>query len=117
MPTFSPPTSVDLPTTSPEAPALANRLFRFYAPRGPRGRSVLKNSDNTYTTYDSPTQDQIDAAKVVTWPDGSRAPAAYIGGHVYDVTSQEYADLTAAGYAPPELQDLGGYAEGYPGGF
>lgn len=55
---------------------------------GARGRSVLKNA-GVYTTLDVPTSDQVDAADI-----------AYIGGHIYEITDEEYNALIAAGYSP-----------------
>lgn len=92
MPFFEPPVAYDLPGVwpgvDPRRPVtpLARRLFRHFG-GNPRGRSVLKAHDGTYTTVDTPSQDQIDASAV-----------AYIGGHRYEVTEAEAAALTAAGF-------------------
>lgn len=53
----------------------------------PRGRTVLKATNGTYSTVDVPTVDQMAAAAAV-----------YQGGHVYTVSTAEAAALTAAGY-------------------
>lgn len=100
MPTFSPPTALDLPSVNPYEPQdpLASRLWRHFGVRGPRGRSLLKNDDGTYTLVDTPTSDECDAAKEEKWPDGGVRPVFYLGGHRYEVTAAEAADLTAAGY-------------------
>lgn len=91
MPSFSPPTVNDVPAVSRDPDEIARnplgfRLFRHYG-ANPRGRSVLKSTLGVYSTVDTPTQDQIDAAAV-----------CYLGGHVYPITSAEAAALTTAGY-------------------
>lgn len=90
-PVFSPPTvddgpAVDFDKKEMEENPLGYRLFRHSRGRT-RGRTVLKAADGTYTTVDTPTQDQVDAAAV-----------AYMGGRVYQITAAEAASLTAAGY-------------------
>lgn len=50
------------------------------------GVTVLKN-DGVYTEVETPLQSQISAADI-----------AYMGGHTYDVSAEEAADLEAAGY-------------------
>lgn len=91
MATFSPPIVDDSGPVSFDANELATnplgfRLFRHYKARA-RGRTVLKSVGGVYSTVDTPSQDQIDAAAV-----------CYLGGHVYSVSSAEAAALTAAGY-------------------
>jgi hypothetical protein len=90
MPTFQPPTdnfhsladfSVDLPN-SPEV-RRAYGLLRHYGSL-PRGRNVYKLDTGTYTENEPSDMTTV----VIT----------YYGGHVYDLTEQEAADLTAAGY-------------------
>jgi hypothetical protein len=98
LPFFTPPTVDDLSAISydPGLHPLALRVARHMG-NNPRGRTVVKNSDNTYTTYDVPSQDTLSAAKVIAWPDGTKAPGYYIGGHRYEITNAEKADLQAAG--------------------
>jgi hypothetical protein len=59
------------------------RLFRFYAP-DPRGRNVFKLSDGSFVETDPADFNTIDRV--------------YLGGHNNEVSAQEVADLTAAGY-------------------
>lgn len=86
MALFEPPTVADVPRVLPDTTGPGYWLFRHFSPLL-RGRSVLKAHDGTYTTVDTPTGDQIDAASV-----------AYIGGHIYEISDDEAAALTAAGY-------------------
>lgn len=65
---------------------LAIRSARHYG-SNPRGRTVLKAFNGTYTTVDNPTITQMAAAAI-----------AYQGGHTYTVDTTEAAALTAAGY-------------------
>ena len=60
--------------------------MRWYGPQ-PVGKSVLKNADGSYTAKFNPTIDECAAAEIV-----------YLGGHVYEVDSDEATDLTNAGY-------------------
>lgn len=76
----------DVPRVLPDTRGPARSLFRHYSPL-PRGRTVLKSADGTYTTVDNPTQLQVLEAAV-----------AYLGGHCYEVDAAEAAALTAAGY-------------------
>jgi hypothetical protein len=69
-----------------ERPDTGNRLIDTRC-KVPRGQTVLKNPDNSYTTVAYPSQDQIAAAQI-----------AYVGGHVYTVSTAEAAALTAAGF-------------------
>jgi hypothetical protein len=86
MPTFEPPVAYDTPTYLPDTPrGPALFLARWMNPRA-RGRTVLKVG-STYRTVDTPTVDEVNAADI-----------AYLGGHIYTVTSTEAAALTAAGY-------------------
>lgn len=93
MPVFEPPVAYDVPAfyiggndRYYPVTRVGQRLGRLMHARA-RGRTVLKSVDGTYTTVASPTVSQIEAAAV-----------AYIGGHRYEVTSDEAAALTAAGY-------------------
>lgn len=59
------------------------RLWRFFEPEA-RGRNVYKLDDGTYTEVDIRDEGQI--VKI------------YYGGHINEITAEEVADLTAAGY-------------------
>lgn len=90
MTTFRPPTdlflnlsNIDIDVKNTEEGRRAVRLFRHYG-NLPRGRNVFKLSDGTYVE-DEPA-DMNDVIKT------------YYGGHEYDVTADEAADLTANGY-------------------
>lgn len=90
MPTFQPPTDnfnslsdfdIDLPRT-PKIRAAYN-LLRHYQ-NLPRGRNVYKLVSGTYTENEP--------------GDLSTVAVTYYGGHIYDITAAEAADLTANGY-------------------
>lgn len=57
----------------------------------PTGMSVIKNG-SSYTTVQTVTTGAWDTADMV-----------YVGGHVYKITAEEAALLTAAGYTPEEI--------------
>lgn len=99
MPLFAPPTVVELPAIAdPERyPVISLRQARYYAPRAAVGRSVLKIG-GTYRTVANPTQAQLESCDLVTWPDGTRSPEFYLGGHIYQVTSAVGTALTTAGF-------------------
>jgi hypothetical protein len=91
MPSFSPPTVDDSGPVSFDRNdltlnPLGFRLFRHFKSRA-RGRTVLKSVAGVYTTVDTPTQDEIDAAAI-----------CYLGGHIYPISAAEATALTAAGY-------------------
>lgn len=77
---------------------MGNRLFRYYAPRGPVGRSVLKIT-GVWQTINMPTQTQIDSCDLITDIHGQKVRGYFAGGHVHEVTSAIAAELTAAGYS------------------
>lgn len=79
MATFTPPFVLERPQTG-------NRLVDCWV-KVPRGISVLK-TNGVYSQVMYPTQDQLTAATVV-----------YLGGHTYEISDAENADLVAAGYA------------------
>lgn len=92
MPTFQPPTAdtvspVYAGEPDPVRPThpLARRLFRHFKLRA-CGRTVLK-IDGEYATYDNPLDTDV-----------ARASEVYLGGHVYSVSDDVAAALTAAGY-------------------
>lgn len=74
----------------------ARRLLSHFE-NGPRGRHVIKTA-GVYTTTDVLTSADIDAADVIAWPDGTKGPAVFFGGHRTEVTASEGAALVAAGY-------------------
>jgi hypothetical protein len=80
---FRPPTAFDGPTTLVGGDRVANRLARFYRPRE-RGINVYKLVDSTFTQVDQ--SDYTNITKV------------YHGGHIHQLTEEEYADLLGAGY-------------------
>ena len=82
MPTFEPPTDLDVTFVEPFRGGPANALMRFVRP-GERGRNVFVKTDGTITE-DEPSADEI---QTVYW-----------GGHLNIVTAEEAAALTAAGY-------------------
>jgi len=84
MPTFVPPTDNLLTFVDRTNPyGLGYRLFRFYAPL-PRGRNVFLLTDGTFTENEP--------------ADFSTIATTYHGGHTHDITAEESAALTAAGY-------------------
>jgi hypothetical protein len=80
---FRPPTAFDGPTTLVGGDRMANRLARFYRPRE-RGINVYKLVDSTFTQVDQ--SDYTNFTKI------------YHGGHIHQLTEEEYADLLGAGY-------------------
>jgi hypothetical protein len=89
-PTFEPPTADLLPPTLPNRRAegierAAFLLLRHFKSKA-RGVSVLKIG-GTYVNKSYPSQDEIDSATEV-----------YLGGHVYEVSSDVATALEAAGY-------------------
>ena len=90
MPTFQPPTddfvnlsNIDIDWRGTEDGRRAINLFRHFD-NLPRGRNVYKLNSGVYTENQPMTWDDI--------------ATVYYGGHVYDITSDEAASLTAAGY-------------------
>ena len=79
MPTFTPPVD-NYGNDGPQEP-----LWVWFV-HFDRGVSVLETG-GVYATVPFPTTDQINAADTV-----------YLGGHIYDISSDEAAALTAAGY-------------------
>lgn len=86
MPTFTPPFVLDNSPLLPNTRGPAFFLFRHYKNRA-RGRTVIKKN-GVYSTVDAAAvPDQLATADIV-----------YLGGHIYEVTESEAADLVAAGY-------------------
>ncbi len=83
MPTFIPPTDDFVHYGDMSRGGLQRRLWRFFKPEA-RGRNVYRLTDGTYTEVDQRDVGQVDRI--------------YLGGHVHEVTAEEVADLTAAGY-------------------
>lgn len=72
------------PPTVDEGPLGPDRLSQFYTL--PRGITVLKN-DGVYEETRYPLANEV-----------RDADAAYVGGHVHEVSAEEAASLIAAGY-------------------
>lgn len=90
MTIFRPPTdnvlsfaNMDLDVRQTEEGRRAYNLLRHYASQ-PRGRNVFKLASGAYTE-----NEPADMTTVVK---------TYYGGHEYEVTADEAADLTANGY-------------------
>lgn len=102
---LTPPTVLDVPSVLPNRDPLqredplARRLFSHYGMRVASGITLIKNDDDSYTELQYPTHDELMAAKQGHWPSGEKGPIYYLGGHIYEITSEERADLVAAGYA------------------
>jgi hypothetical protein len=80
----------DLPTILPATRGIQYRSWRHYG-GNPRGVSVVK-VNGVYTTIDTPTNIQLDAA-------GGRDGIDFFrGGHIYTVTDAISDALIAAGY-------------------
>lgn len=86
MPTFTPPTSQDRPTTTLEGNHPGDSLMRHFAPLT-RGRNVYILPDGTVTESDGS----------VDWSTQNSADVFY-GGHTHTVTTAQQAILVAAGY-------------------
>lgn len=84
MPYFTPPTVQRVPES-----ARGDRLWCRYSI--PVGLTVLKSASGGYSTVEHPSTEQIDAAAIT-----------YLGGHVYEISAEEAASLTAAGYEVTE---------------
>lgn len=90
MPTFQPPTDnwhsysdFDIQMPKTQRVRLAYRLLR-HIQNSPQGRNVYKLTSGAYTENDP--------------EDSSLIATTYYGGHIYDITTEEAADLTANGY-------------------
>jgi hypothetical protein len=94
MPTFEPPTADVVPRTHVDSDSVGAALFGHYRPL-PRGVTVLKMTDGSYVSVQTPTQTQIEAPAV---------DIIYFGGHVYEVDDVEASALQAAGFT---VQGLG----------
>lgn len=69
----------------------SDRLFRYYG-SVPTGATVWRDQADVYHTSQYPYQGRADS------PGLAQAKEVYLGGHIHDVTAQQAADLTAAGY-------------------
>ena len=83
--TFQPPVAYTGPRVLPSTRGPARSFFGRAGP-APVGQTVLKTA-GVYTTVQTPTVAQCAAADIV-----------YLGGHIYTVSDDEAAALTAAGY-------------------
>lgn len=83
MSTFVPPTDDFVRYGTPFDWGGAHYLWRFFKPEA-RGRNVYLLNNGTYTEVDIRDEGQI--VKI------------YHGGHIHEITADEAASLTAAGY-------------------
>lgn len=105
MPTFIPPTGAGNPTYIEGKNDPANRLFRFFGSWA-MGKTVWKDSQGVWHESTHPyqggaiTRVHDGDTTTVTGPDEGLATAqvVYYGGHVYEITDEEAAELTDAGY-------------------
>lgn len=74
----------------------ASKSWKHFT-KGERGRTVIRVG-GVYQTASPLTQSLINSADDIRWPDGSLAPAVFLGGHVIEVTVDIAAELVAAGY-------------------
>jgi hypothetical protein len=84
MPTFTPPTVLDVPAVFGQDRENRHPWANFAAK--PRGVNVFKLTDGSYTQVQP-----NDWATIAAW---------YYGGHSHTVSAGEAALLTAAGYGP-----------------
>ena len=84
MPYFTPPT-VERAAEAAQSSRLFCRL------KIPVGQSVLKSASGSYATVQNPADEDVSAAAI-----------AYLGGRTYEISDEEAADLTAAGYEVTE---------------
>ena len=64
---------------------------------GTRGTSVVRTG-GVWASVQHPTTDQMNAADLITFPDGRRDRAVLLGGHVSPVTQAIADELTAQGF-------------------
>jgi len=90
MAIFRPPTddflnlgNIDIDVRRTERGRLAHALFRHFD-NLPVGRNIYRMKDGSFLENDPAVSDDIEKV--------------YYGGHEYQVTEQEVAELTAAGY-------------------
>ena len=79
------------PPTVDEGMSRNHPLWRFYSL--PRGVTVVKTLNGYYETQ-FPSQEELESAGI-----------AYLGGHKYEVSAEEAAALTAAGYTVQEISE------------
>lgn len=107
MSTFTPPTTAGMPTADPAKNDIHNRHWSFFGSWA-MGLTVWKdvNGDwhqaifpyqggGTFTTHNGSTTTTTVESSVNHLAD---AQVVYLGGHVYDLTAEEEADLIAGGY-------------------
>lgn len=59
----------------------------------------MLRTGGVWATVQTPTQAQIDTADTILDANGQQMKAAFLGGHVYQVSTTIGNELTAAGYA------------------
>ena len=104
MTTFTPPTTAGMPTADPAKNDVHNRHWSFFGSWA-MGKTVWKDSEGTWHEAIFPYQGgefYRDGDGVTTTPTSvnhlADAQVVYLGGHVYDLTAEEEADLIAGGY-------------------
>lgn len=88
MTTFSPPIQDG---ASWDVGDYGSKLMRHYG-SVPVGATVWRDQADVYHTQQYPYHGRTDAAGL------AQAKEVYLGGHIHDITAQQAADLTAAGF-------------------
>jgi len=83
---FQPPIGFDNPPVLPDTRGVQYRLFRHFDNR-PVGHTVLKTNGTYWTAGPYPLSSDLEAAEEI-----------YYGGHVYTISADTAAALTADGY-------------------
>ena len=101
MPVFTPPTDAIVGPINPDSRGNAARLMGFFPPSD-RGRNVWKLPDGSYTEVQPGYLADVEFAHQGNLPWGVWTAASYdkvyYGGHATEVSDEEAASLTAAGY-------------------
>jgi hypothetical protein len=92
MASFLRPPTHQEPFAAPGQDQLWSRVFF------PRGNTVLRVGATVTPVYtpETPGLAEVTQAQIETTE--AAGGRAYLGGHIYELTSQEVTDLTAAGY-------------------
>ena len=96
MPTFSPPSEHEGTFARGQVGRPERRFWSYYQ-AVPRGMTVIKTG-GVYRTVPAPDQLQLEAADLITDPDGTQRRGYFLGGHIYAVTDTIALELIAAGY-------------------